>query len=124
MITSKFFLCNFSCTNVYQAFLYNVKVAKTNCFYFCPHFCEKFVSCSILHQSIIYEQNNEVCCCYLNCCDKFRSETNFGDQCEVYFNQLKKKFDSILLCCQQWSVCGEFFQENFVKRSLILFHHT
>ena len=31
------------------------KVAKTNCFYFCPHFYEKFVSRSILHQSIIYE---------------------------------------------------------------------
>ena len=57
MITSKLFLCNFSCTNVYQAFFYNVKVAKTNCFYFCPHFYEKFVSRSILHQSIIYEQN-------------------------------------------------------------------
>ena len=90
MMTSKLILCNYSCANVYEAFFYNVKVAKTNCFYFCPQFYEKFVSRSILHQSIIYEQNNEVCLCYLNFRDKFRSETNFSDQCEGYYNQLKK----------------------------------
>ena len=90
MMISKLFNCNFSCANIYQAFFYNVKVTKTNCFYFCPRFCETFVSRSIFHQSNIYERNNEVCCCCLNCRDKFGSETNSSNQCEGYFNQPKK----------------------------------
>ena len=88
---SKLFLYNFSSANIYQTFFYNVCVGKTSCFYFCPHFYEEFISGSILHQSIIYEQNNEVCCCCLTCRKKkLCSKTNFSDQCEVYFNQLKK----------------------------------
>ena len=89
MMASKLFLYNFSSTNIYQTCFYNVCVGKKNCFYFCPYFYEKFISGSILHQSIIYEQNNEVSCCCLNCQDKFCSETNFSDEFEGYFNQLK-----------------------------------
>ena len=89
-MTSELFLYNFSSTNIYQTFSYNVCMGKINCFFVCLHFSEKFISGLILHQSITYEHDKEVCCFCLNCQDRFCSETNFSDECESYFNQLKR----------------------------------
>ena len=87
-MTSRLFLCNFSLPNVYQTFFFNVCVGQTNCFYFCPHFYENFISGRILHQAI--ERKNEVCCCCLMCRTKLCPETNFSDEAEEYFYELKK----------------------------------
>ena len=43
-----------------------------------------------LIKSIIYEQNNEVCCRCLTCRKKIHSETNFSDELDSCFNNLKK----------------------------------
>ena len=89
-MTSKLFLDNFSQQNVYQTFFKNVCIGQTNCFYFCPHFYENFISGRILHQAIVYEHKNEVCCCCLMSRTKLFSVTDFIDQTEEYFYELKK----------------------------------
>ena len=44
-----------------------------------------------LIKSIIYEQNNEVCCCCLTCRKKIHFfQTNFSDELDSRFNNLKK----------------------------------
>ena len=89
MISSKLLLYNFSASHVYETFFHNVPVGESSCFYICQHFHAKLVSGSILHESIIYEQETEVCCCCLTCRRKIISETNLRDELDEYFDDLK-----------------------------------
>ena len=107
MISSKLLLYNFSAPHVYETFFHNVPVGKTSCFYICPHFYEKLISGSIPHESIIYEQKTEVCCCCLTCRRKIISETNLRDELDEYFDDLKK-----LLIQYYYTFDGSAFLEH------------
>lgn len=80
---------NFSAQDLHQ-FLRKVYLGGVDCFYFSPHFSQKFVSGSILCQSIIYEENKEICCCCFICRDEIQLRTNFIDEIHGYFYELKK----------------------------------
>ena len=70
--------------------LKKTQVRGTNCLYFCPHFFQKFMSGSILLQSINYEENTEICCCCSNCQNEIQLGRNFSDETLGYFSELKK----------------------------------
>ena len=97
MSVSKLFLCNFMAPHIYETFFYNVLVGRTHCFYLCPCFHKKIIKCSILHESIICEQKDEVICHCLNCRQKIISTTNHTEEPNDFFDDLKKKIDSKLL---------------------------
>ena len=88
--TSKLFLCNFTALHIYETFFYNVSIGRTHCFLFLPCFYKKIISGSILHESIIYEQKDEVICCCLNCRQKIILTTNYRKEPNDFFNDLKK----------------------------------
>ena len=90
-MTSKLFQCNFSAANIYEPFFFfNVCVGKIACFYFCLHFYKAFVGGSIHHQSVIYEQGKEICCCCLECLKSLSIKTDFSEESKDYFTDLKK----------------------------------
>ena len=62
--------------HIYETFFYNVLVGRTHCFYLRPCFHKKIIKGSILHESIICEQKDEVICHCLNCRQKIISTTN------------------------------------------------
>ena len=86
----KLYLCNFTTPHIYQTFFYNVCIAKTTCFNFCPCFHKEFIKGTILRHSIVYEQLNEVICCCLNCSNQIISITNFREESGDFFDELKK----------------------------------
>ena len=71
-------------------FFFNVCVGKIACFYFCLHFCKTFVGGSIHHQSVIYEQGKEICCCCLECLKSLSIKTDSSEESKDYFTDLKK----------------------------------
>ena len=59
-------------------------------FIFVPVFIRKFISGTILHESIVYEQSDEIIRCCLNCRKKIFSDTNYREEPNDFFNDLKK----------------------------------
>ena len=90
MSVSKLFLCNFTAPHIYETFFYNVCIAKTTCFYFCPCFHRTFIRGNIIKESIIYEQEDEVICCCLKCREQIISTTNYYEEPNDFFDYLKK----------------------------------
>ena len=74
---------------IYKIFFYNIAVGRTHCCYFCPYFRKKNISGSVLHESIIYEQKDEVVCCCLNCRQKIISTANYMEEPNDFFDDLK-----------------------------------
>ena len=93
-LVSKLYLRNFTIFT----FFYNVCIAKTTCFYFCPCFHKEFIKGTILRHSIIYEQLNESICCCLNSSNQIISTTNFREESDHFFDELKNNNNSIFLC--------------------------
>ena len=87
--TTKKYLYNFSAPHINDTFFYNVTDGLTNGFYFCPCFLETFSKHSILYNSIINKQKDEVICCGLKCKEKIVSETNCCVAFDNYFDNLK-----------------------------------
>ena len=88
--TTKEYLHNFSAPHIYETCFYNVQVGFTNDFYFCPCVLETFSKHSVLYNSIIYKQKDEVICCCLKCKKKVVSQTNYCEAFDNYFDNLKK----------------------------------
>ena len=121
-MTSKLRLFNFSLANVYQTFFYNVCAGQTNCFYFCPHIYENFISGQIPFEAIVYERKNEVCCC-LMCRTKMRSETSSVTKQKNIFKNLENFWFSTMMFSTEVGVWQIFhwkfhrnksFQQTFV----------
>ena len=89
-LVSKLYLCNFTTPHIYKTFFYNVCIAKTTFFYFSPCFNKEFIIGTILRHSVIYEQLNEIICCCVNCSNQTISNTNFREESDDFFDQLKK----------------------------------
>ena len=88
-LVSKLYLCNLTTPHISETFFYNVCIAKTT-FYFCSCFHKEFIRETILRHSIIYEQLNEVICCCLSCSNQIISTTNFREESDDFFDELKK----------------------------------
>ena len=89
-LVSKLYLCNLTTPHIYETFFYNVCIAKTTSFYFCPCFHKEFIRGTILRHSIIYEQLNEVICCCPSCSNQIISTTNFREESDDFFDEFKK----------------------------------
>ena len=130
MSASKLFLCNFTALHIYEIFFYNVAVGKTTCFYFCACFYKKFISGFILHESIVYEQNNEIICCCLNCRKQVIPETNYREEPNDFFDDFSefnkmlvknkkcwlysnRKQTKIIFICED---CCDFLAEKYFEK--------
>ena len=114
-MTSKLRLYNFSIASVYETIFYNVCAGQTNCFYFCLHFYENFISSRILFEAIVYEHKNEVCCCCLMCRTEMHSETSSVTKQKNIFKNLENFWFSTIMFSTEmgvWQIFHWKFHRN------------
>ena len=69
-------------------FLITFVFRKLNAFIFVPVLWKVYQK-NYIQESVIYEQDGEVCCCCLKCLETIKKRIYFSEEKKGYFNELK-----------------------------------